>query len=51
MDEFASKMMDLMPEKEEADISTLVLAPMPGMLKSVSVQVGQAVSHFVKMPC
>lgn len=45
MDEFASKMMDLMPEKVEADISTLILAPMPGMLKSVSAQVGQAVSE------
>ena len=33
-----------MPVKKEQDISTLVIAPMPGMVKSVNVEVGQPVS-------
>lgn len=45
MDEFANKMMEHMPEKVEADISTLILAPMPGMLKSVTAEVGKPVSQ------
>lgn len=45
MDEFANKMMEHMPEKVEADISTLILAPMPGMLKSVTAEVGKPVSE------
>ena len=34
-----------MPETVEADTSTIVMAPMPGMLKSVDVEVGQEVSY------
>ena len=35
-----------MPETVEADTSTIVMAPMPGMLKSVDVEVGQEVSYW-----
>ncbi|KAK3596916.1 hypothetical protein CHS0354_031695 [Potamilus streckersoni] len=45
MDEYAAEMMKLMPEKVAVDTSTMILAPMPGMLKSVSVAVGQSVSE------
>ena len=37
--------MDIMPKKQVADTSNLVIAPMPGLVKSVSVEEGQAVSH------
>ena len=37
-----------MPETVEADTSTIVMAPMPGMLKSVDVEVGQEVSYLEK---
>ena len=33
-----------MPEEVEMDVSTMVIAPMPGVVKSVSVQVGDMVS-------
>ena len=33
-----------MPEKQSADVSTLVIAPMPGIVKTVNVVVGQPVS-------
>ncbi|KAL3846572.1 hypothetical protein ACJMK2_017549 [Sinanodonta woodiana] len=45
MDEYAAEMKKLMPEKVVMDTSTMVLAPMPGMLKSVSVEAGQSVSE------
>ncbi|XP_050401632.1 propionyl-CoA carboxylase alpha chain, mitochondrial [Patella vulgata] len=45
LNNFASEMMKLMPKKKEIDISTVVLAPMPGMLKSVSVEAGQKVGE------
>ena len=35
-----------MPETVEADTTTIVMAPMPGMLKSVGVEVGQEVSYW-----
>ena len=35
-----------MPETVEADTSTIVMAPMPGMLKSVDVEVEQEVSYW-----
>jgi propionyl-CoA carboxylase alpha chain len=34
-----------MPAKHERDVSTMVIAPMPGMVKSVSVKVGDHVSE------
>jgi propionyl-CoA carboxylase alpha chain len=34
-----------MPEKHVADTSTFVMAPMPGVLKSVAVEVGQPISE------
>jgi len=43
-DEF-SDMMSHMPEKVEPDYSGLILAPMPGLVKSVNVQVGDMVSE------
>nr|WDE40206.1 propionyl-CoA carboxylase alpha chain [Tegillarca granosa] len=45
MDELAGKFMEYMPERVEKDTSTLVLAPMPGMLKSVSVEAGDEVAE------
>lgn len=41
--EFA-EFMKYMPEKEEPDYSALVMAPMPGLVKSVNVKVGDMVS-------
>lgn len=37
-------MMQYMPEKEEPDYSRLILAPMPGLVKSVLVKPGDTVS-------
>ncbi|CAG2202224.1 PCCA [Mytilus edulis] len=45
MDEFTSKMLEYLPERAEADISTLISAPMPGMLKSVTAIVGESVAE------
>lgn len=45
MDEFTSKMLEYLPERAEADISTLISAPMPGMLKSVTAIVGESVKN------
>ena len=44
MGEFATNMMKYMPEKEEVDVLTTVIAPMPGMIKSVAAKVGDTVS-------
>ena len=41
-DEF-SDMISHMPEKVEPDYSSLILAPMPGLVKSVNVKVGDMV--------
>jgi len=35
-----------MPKKVKADTSTMVIAPMPGVVKSVAVKVGDLVSIF-----
>lgn len=35
---------DYMPKKKVADTSTMVIAPMPGMVKSIAVKVGDQVS-------
>ena len=48
LDERGYEAMKLMPEKKEVDTSSLILAPMPGVLKSVSVDVGQMVSATSK---
>ena len=44
LDDYAAQMQKYMPEKKEVDLSRVILAPMPGMLKSVDVQVGDQVS-------
>lgn len=39
----AFKMLKHMPEKKEIDLSSVVLSPMPGIVKSIAVEVGQKV--------
>lgn len=39
----AYKMLKHMPEKKEIDLSSVVLSPMPGIVKSIAVEVGQKV--------
>ena len=39
-------MLQYMPEKVEPDLSALVMAPMPGLVKSVGVAVGDMVSNL-----
>lgn len=41
----AEKYMALMPEKPKVDVSKVVLSPMPGLVKSVSCQVGDTVGE------
>lgn len=36
-------MLKHMPEKKEIDLSSVVLSPMPGIVKSIAVEVGQKV--------
>ena len=43
LEEFASQMSKLMPVKQEVDMSSLIMAPMPGVLKSVAVKPGDMV--------
>ena len=43
LEEFASQMSKLMPIKQEVDMSSLIMAPMPGVLKSVAVKPGDMV--------
>ncbi|XP_070173853.1 propionyl-CoA carboxylase alpha chain, mitochondrial-like [Littorina saxatilis] len=45
MDDFAAQLQQFMPEKKEVDLSTVILAPMPGMLKTVVVSVGDQVAE------
>ena len=45
MDQVTAELHDLMPQTVEVDLSTVVLAPMPGMLKSVAVSEGDSVSE------
>ncbi|KAL4220677.1 hypothetical protein ACF0H5_021072 [Mactra antiquata] len=45
MDERTAELYKYMPEKVEIDLSTVVVAPMPGVLKSVSVCEGDSVSE------
>ncbi|XP_053403995.1 propionyl-CoA carboxylase alpha chain, mitochondrial-like [Mercenaria mercenaria] len=45
MDQVTAELHDLMPQTVELDLSTVVLAPMPGMLKSVAVSEGDDVSE------
>ena len=46
LEDFAAQMQKYMPEKKEVDLSSVILAPMPGMLKSVDVQVGDQVNSL-----
>ena len=41
--EHAAKYMSIMPEKKQIDLASVLISPMPGIVKSVSVQVGQRV--------
>ncbi|KRX95964.1 Propionyl-CoA carboxylase alpha chain, mitochondrial [Trichinella pseudospiralis] len=41
----AQKYYKYMPEPKKVDLSNVIVAPMPGMIKSVSVKVGQSVSE------
>lgn len=34
-----------MPEKKQVDLSSSILSPMPGIVKSVAVEVGQLVNE------
>lgn len=43
LSETARKMLAWMPERPKVDVSNVVIAPMPGMIKSVAVKVGQMV--------
>jgi len=43
VDARAAELMELMPEKRQADMSKLLLSPMPGLLLSVAVEPGQEV--------
>ncbi|XP_069692302.1 propionyl-CoA carboxylase alpha chain, mitochondrial-like isoform X2 [Periplaneta americana] len=43
--ETASKFLKMMPEKPKMDVSKVVLSPMPGMVKSVSFNVGDTVAE------
>ncbi|XP_048746119.1 propionyl-CoA carboxylase alpha chain, mitochondrial-like [Ostrea edulis] len=45
LEEFANQMSKLMPVKQEVDTSSLILAPMPGVLKSVAVKPGDMVAE------
>ncbi len=36
--------MAIMPEKKQIDLASVLVSPMPGIVKSVSVKVGQRVS-------
>ncbi|XP_022288270.2 propionyl-CoA carboxylase alpha chain, mitochondrial-like [Crassostrea virginica] len=45
LEEFASQMSKLMPVKQEVDMSSLIMAPMPGVLKSVAVKPGDMVAE------
>jgi hypothetical protein len=44
IDEKTANYLQYMPEKVQADFAKLVVAPMPGLVKSVAVEVGQDVS-------
>lgn len=41
----SDKFMALMPEKPKVDVSKVVISPMPGLVKSVSCKVGDAVGE------
>ena len=51
LDDYAAQMQKYMPEKKEVDLSQVILAPMPGMLKSVDVQVGDQVNTLWAAVC
>ncbi|CAF0824854.1 unnamed protein product [Rotaria sordida] len=42
--ERAAKYMPIMPEKKQLDLASVLISPMPGIVKSVSVKVGQRVT-------
>ena len=45
----AARMLALMPKKQPPDLSKFLLSPMPGLLREVSVSVGQQVSAGEKL--
>jgi len=46
LDESFADMMIHMPEKVEPDYSSLIIAPMPGLVKSVNVKPGDMVRQL-----
>ncbi|CAF2386746.1 unnamed protein product [Rotaria sp. Silwood2] len=42
--ERAAKYLPIMPEKKQIDVASILISPMPGIVKSVSVKVGQRVA-------
>ncbi|GAB1603492.1 propionyl-CoA carboxylase alpha chain, mitochondrial-like [Argonauta hians] len=49
LDELSAAMMQYMPVKQEVDRSSMLLAPMPGILKSIAVAAGDMVSEGQEM--
>lgn len=45
MPESVAKYMPLMPAKKQIDLASVLISPMPGIVKSVSVKVGQRVAE------
>ena len=43
-----AKYLSYMPEKVTLDVSTVVMAPMPGLVKSIAVKEGQPVSFILR---
>ena len=43
--ESVAKYMPLMPAKKQIDLASVLISPMPGIVKSVSVKVGQRVAE------
>lgn len=37
--------MSIMPEKKKIDLASVLISPMPGIVKSISVKVGQRVAE------
>ncbi len=42
-------MLKYMPEKKEIDLSSVVISPMPGIVKSIAVEVGQEVFEGIEI--
>lgn len=49
MPAFAQNMLQFMKEKPKLDLSTVVIAPMPGAIKSVSATAGMMVKTYLSL--